>query len=152
MTYRAQEAERIGRHGRKLRPHSVLDSHKALFTSLRWARARKYEFDPSILELKRPRVPKPEADVYHMSQLRAILAACNRSVAQEKLMVRVLVGSGCARLRALRARAGRARRPVRRHDGLAHSRPGGAASALGRRRQGEEIAAGADHAEAGGGD
>ncbi len=85
MTYRAQEAERIGRHGRKLRPHSVLDSHKALFTSLRWARARKYEFDPSILELKRPRVPKPEADVYHMSQLRAILAACNRSVPQESI-------------------------------------------------------------------
>ena len=94
VTYRAQEAERIGKHGRKLRPHSVLDSHKALFTFLRWARARRYEFDPSILELKRPRVPKPEADVYHMSQLRAILAACNRSVPQEELMVRVLVGSG----------------------------------------------------------
>ena len=27
VIYRAQEAERIGKHGRKLRPHSVLDSH-----------------------------------------------------------------------------------------------------------------------------
>ena len=80
VTHRAKEAERIGKYGRKLRPHSVLDSHKALFTFPRWARARRYEFDPSILEVKRPRVPKPEADVYHMSQLGAILAACNRAL------------------------------------------------------------------------
>jgi hypothetical protein len=82
VTYRAQEAERIGKHGRKLRPHSVLDSHKALFTFLRWARTRRYEFDPSILELKRLRVPKPEADVYHMSQLRALLSRCRRRLSR----------------------------------------------------------------------
>jgi integrase/recombinase XerD len=94
VAYRAQEAARIGKHGRKLRPHTVQDAHKALFTFLRWARSRKYELDPDILELKRPRVPKPEADVYHMSQLRKILSACNRQVPQEELMVRILVGSG----------------------------------------------------------
>ncbi|HEY4026580.1 MAG TPA: hypothetical protein VGO86_09120 [Candidatus Dormibacteraeota bacterium] len=29
--YRAQEATRIGKHGRKLRPYSVFDSHRTLF-------------------------------------------------------------------------------------------------------------------------
>ncbi len=63
VAYRAQEAERIGKHGWKLRPDSVLDSHKVLFTFLRWARARRYELDLGFLELKRPRMPKPEAEV-----------------------------------------------------------------------------------------
>ena len=81
--YRAHEATRTGKHGRRLSPFSVLDSHKALLTFLRWARAEGYEFEGRIQELKRPIVPKPEAEVYHMSQLRAILAACNRRVPQE---------------------------------------------------------------------
>jgi integrase len=93
-SYRAREATRIGKHGRQLRPHTVLDSHKTLLTFLRWCRTEGYEFDPRILELKRPKVPKPEADVYHMSQLKAVLAACNRRVPQEELAVRILVGSG----------------------------------------------------------
>ena len=76
--YRAHEATRTGKHGRRLSPFSVLDSHKALLTFLRWARAEGYEFEGRIQELKRPIVPKPEAEVYHMSQLLAILAACNR--------------------------------------------------------------------------
>ncbi|HZU17847.1 MAG TPA: hypothetical protein VFD01_14755 [Candidatus Dormibacteraeota bacterium] len=92
--YRAQEAVRIGKHGRKLRPHTVLDSHRALLTFLRWARAEGYELDPRLLELKRPKVPRPEATVYHMSQLRAILAACNPRTPQEELAVRILVGAG----------------------------------------------------------
>jgi len=93
-TYRAQEATRTGKHGRQLSPFTVLDSHKALLTFLRWCRAEGYEFDGRILDLKRPKVPKAEADVYHMSQLRAILARCNRRIPQEELAVRVLVGSG----------------------------------------------------------
>jgi hypothetical protein len=36
-TFRAEEATRLGKHGRKLRPHSVLDSHKALRTFFRWS-------------------------------------------------------------------------------------------------------------------
>jgi site-specific recombinase XerD len=63
-------------------------------TFLRWARTEGYELDPRILDLPRPRVPKPEADVYHMAQLRAILAACNPRVPQEEMAVRILVGSG----------------------------------------------------------
>jgi site-specific recombinase XerD len=58
--YRAQEATQVGKHGRKLRPHTVLDSHRALLTFMRWAQAEGYEFDARILELKRPKVPKPE--------------------------------------------------------------------------------------------
>jgi CTP:molybdopterin cytidylyltransferase MocA len=39
---RAREATRIGKHGRQLRPHTVLDSHKALLTFLRWCRTEGY--------------------------------------------------------------------------------------------------------------
>jgi integrase/recombinase XerD len=92
--YRAREATRKGSHGRPLSPFTVLDSHKSLLTFLRWAKAEGYEFDPRILELKRPRVPKPEADVYHVSQLKEVLKACNREMPQEELAVRILVGSG----------------------------------------------------------
>ena len=41
---------RIAIHGRRLQPHSILDSHKALLTFFRWARAEGYQFDPRILE------------------------------------------------------------------------------------------------------
>jgi hypothetical protein len=36
--YRAREACRTGKHGRRLSPFTVLDSHKALLTFFRWAR------------------------------------------------------------------------------------------------------------------
>jgi integrase len=93
-TYRAELTTRIGKHGRKLRPHTVLDSHRVLLTFLRWAKTEGYEFDTRIMDLPRPRVSKPEAAVYHMAQLRSILAACNPQVPQEELAVRILVGSG----------------------------------------------------------
>ena len=123
VAYRAQEAARIGKHGRKLRPHTVQDAQKALSTFLRWAKSRKYELDPDILELKRPRVPKPEADVFHMSQLGEILVPCNRDVPQEELMVRILSLT-----------RGRVELRVRWDAGA----------------EGEEVPPRADHAEAGG--
>ena len=46
-TYRAELTTRIGKHGRRLRPHTVLDSHRALLTFLRWARAKGHELDPA---------------------------------------------------------------------------------------------------------
>jgi site-specific recombinase XerD len=92
--YRAELSTRIGRHGRQLQPHSILDSHKALLTFFRWARAEGYQFDPRILDLQRPKVPEKEPDVYHINQVKAILAACNPRVPQEDLIIRVLVGSG----------------------------------------------------------
>jgi hypothetical protein len=44
--YRAQEAVRIGKHSRRLRPHTVLDSHRALLTFLRRARAEATSSTP----------------------------------------------------------------------------------------------------------
>jgi site-specific recombinase XerD len=92
--YRAQLAVRLGRHGRRLQPRSVLDSHKALATFFRWASVKKYPVDAGILELKRPKAPKKEPTVYHIRQIKDILAACNPRVPQEDLVVRLLAGSG----------------------------------------------------------
>jgi integrase len=44
--------------------------------------------------LKAPRVPLKEATVFHIVQLRDVLAACNAERPQEELIVRMLVGSG----------------------------------------------------------
>jgi integrase len=86
------ESERQRRDGRPLQPRTLLDSHKALLTFFRWARAEGYAVDPRLLELKRPKVPSKEPTVYHMVQIREILAACNPQLPQEALAVRLLVG------------------------------------------------------------
>ena len=44
--------------------------------------------------LKAPRVPLKEATVFHIAQLRDVLAACNPERPQEELIVKMLVGSG----------------------------------------------------------
>ena len=44
-----------------------------------------YEVDGRILELASPRVPKKEPTVYHIAQLRTILAACKPEVPTEDL-------------------------------------------------------------------
>jgi site-specific recombinase XerD len=92
--YRAQLAVRMSKRGRRLAPRSVLDSHKALNTFFRWASAKRYPVDAEILKAKRPRAAKTEPTVYHIRQVKDILAACNRKVPQEDLVVRLLVGSG----------------------------------------------------------
>ena len=56
-------------------------------TFLRWARVEGYAVDPRLLELKRPKVPSKEPTVYHIAQLREILAACNLQLRQEALAV-----------------------------------------------------------------
>ena len=76
--YRAYLAERPSRNGGRLQPATILDSHRALSTLFRWARSEGYPVDARILELKRPRVPDKEPDVFHIAQLRQILAACTR--------------------------------------------------------------------------
>jgi integrase/recombinase XerD len=92
--YRALVATRRTRAGRTLEGRTVLDSHKALMTFFRWAAAEEYEVDGKILGLKLPRVPEKEATVFHVRELREVLAACNRAVPNEELAVRVLVGTG----------------------------------------------------------
>jgi len=53
--------------------------------------------DGRVLELTAPRVPDQEPTVYHIAQLKRILAACNPSVPTEDMVVRILVGSGLRR-------------------------------------------------------
>jgi integrase len=94
--YRAQLATRPGRrHGQPLQPKTILESHRAILCFLRWARREGYHVDGRILELTAPRVPDKEPTVYHIAQLRKVLAACNPAVPTEDLVVRILVGSGC---------------------------------------------------------
>ena len=64
---------------------------------MRWARRKGYAVDARILELTAPRVPDKEPTVYHISQVRKILAAYNPWVPTEDLVVCILVGSGLRR-------------------------------------------------------
>jgi site-specific recombinase XerD len=128
--YRAQLATRPGRHGQRLQPKTILESHRAILCFLRWARREGYHVDSRILELTAPRVPDKEPTVYHIAQVRKVLAACNPAVPTEDLVVRILVGSG------LRAGSLGSRRSLRCDDGLAGKRTRRAPGALGRRRQG----------------
>ena len=93
--YRAELATRPGKkHGRPLQARIIFDSHRALLTFFRWARAEGYAVEPRILELKRPKVPEKEPTVFHIRQVQEILAACNPKLPQEELAVRILLGSG----------------------------------------------------------
>ena len=95
--YRAQLAVRPGRWGGTLAPKTLLESHRAILCFLRWARREGYRTDDRILELTAPRVPDKEPTVYHIAQVRRVLAVCNPSVPTEDLVVRILVGSGLRR-------------------------------------------------------
>lgn len=92
--YRALVATRTAPSGKQLEGTSVLDSHKAVMTFLRWAAAEEYEVDPRVFTLRRPKVPEKEATVYHINEVRAILAACSSRRPVEEVAVRILVGSG----------------------------------------------------------
>lgn len=95
--YRARLASTPGRHGRPLQPDTLHGSHRAIGTFLRWACKEGYGIDSRILELPAPRIPEKEPTVYHIAQVRKLLAACNVAVPTEDLIVRVLVGSGIRR-------------------------------------------------------
>ncbi len=47
--------------------------------------------------MTQPRVPKKEPTVFHIAQVKRILAACNLAVPTEDLVIRILVGSGLRR-------------------------------------------------------
>jgi site-specific recombinase XerD len=95
--YRARLASTPGRNGRQRQPATLHGSHRAIRAFLRWATKEGYEVDPLILDLASPRVPKKEPTVYHIAQVRKVLAACKPEVPTEDLTVRVLVGSGIRR-------------------------------------------------------
>lgn len=78
-SFRARLAAKVGKHGRPLAPKTILEYHRAILCFLRWARREGYAVDPRILELTPPRVPDKEPTVYHIAQVKKLLAACNPS-------------------------------------------------------------------------
>ena len=109
--YRVWVAQRPTNRGRLPEPATLNDLHRLLMTFLRWAEDEGYAVDPRMRRLKAPRVPLKEATVFHIAQLRHVLAACNAERPQEELIARMLVGSG-VRAAELCGRA------VRAPDGL----------------------------------
>jgi integrase len=92
--YRAQMAARPGLRGRQIQPETLAGTVRALRAFFRWAHAEGYQVAPRILQLPRVRVPWKEPTLYHMTQVRDLLAACNPTLPQEALAVRILLGSG----------------------------------------------------------
>jgi len=92
--YRVWVAQRPTNRWRLPEPATLNDLHRLLMTFLRWAEDEGYAVDPRMRRLKAPRVPLKEATVFHIAQLRDVLAACNAERAQEELIVQMLVGSG----------------------------------------------------------
>jgi integrase len=90
--YRAELAGSLTRHGMPLRPESIHASHRGLRAFLRWASDSGYPVEPAVLRLRAPRREQREATVYHIAQVRQVLAACGGPT--EELAVRVMVGSG----------------------------------------------------------
>lgn len=82
--YRAYLSGRLTRSGRPIRPKTVAESHTALMTFLKWAKAEGYEVEPQVLELKRPRVPAQEPTGYHIAPLREVLKACDATRPEEQ--------------------------------------------------------------------
>src|ERR1700694_3241851 len=89
--FRAYMASRTRRDGRLLQPETLHASHRCVHTFLAWAEAEGYHVDGRMLRLPPPKRPRKEPTLYHLTQLRAILAACERP--EEALAVRLLVGS-----------------------------------------------------------
>ena len=66
-------------------------------TFFRWAVAEGYPVATRILQMPKVRVPWKEPTLFHITQLRSILTACNPQRPQEALAVRILVGAGVRR-------------------------------------------------------
>ena len=92
--WRVEVAGRQSKYGRPLAASTILDYHRLLKTFLAWARDEGYPVDPRIFRLKPPKTPQKEATVFHINQLRKMLAACREDIPQEELAVRILVGAG----------------------------------------------------------
>jgi integrase len=87
-------ATAVGSHGRPFEARSLQDVHKAMLTFFRWAEEEGYPVDSRLTRIKRPKAPEKEPTVFHIRQLREILAACSPDRPVEELMIKILVGSG----------------------------------------------------------
>ncbi len=90
--WRMALAARPTRSGRLYQPATIHSAQVMLKTFLGWAEDEGYPVDPRILRLKGVRVPLKEPTLFHIAQLRRILAACQHP--REDIAVRILVGSG----------------------------------------------------------
>ncbi|HEY4025479.1 MAG TPA: tyrosine-type recombinase/integrase [Candidatus Dormibacteraeota bacterium] len=90
--YRADLADSLTRHGRRLQPESLRASHRGVMAFLRWAAEEGYPVDEGLLRLRPPHRERKEATVYHVAQVRQILS-CWESPSEE-LAVKIMVGSG----------------------------------------------------------
>jgi integrase len=108
--YRLDLADRPTIHGRARQPDSLLTSHKAVKSFMRWAANEQYTVDARLLTLRRPKVAMKDVEILHVSQVKEVLRACNPKRPQEALMVRTIVGSGARAAEAV---------------GLAHPGPDG---------------------------
>jgi site-specific recombinase XerD len=84
--YRVDISQRLTSRGRLPEPATLNDLHRLLMTFLRWAEDEGYAVDPRTRRLKAPRIPLKEATVFHIAQLRDVLAACNPERPQEELI------------------------------------------------------------------
>jgi site-specific recombinase XerD len=75
--YRADLASRPGLRRKPIQPETLSGADRALRTFFRWAAAEGYPVAPRILQLPKVRVPWKEPTLFHVSQLREIVAACN---------------------------------------------------------------------------
>ncbi|MBV9101913.1 MAG: tyrosine-type recombinase/integrase [Candidatus Dormibacteraeota bacterium] len=90
--FRAYMAARTRQDGKPLQPATLHASHRSTHTFLAWAENEGYTVDGRMLRLRPPKRPRKEPTLFHITQLRAILAACERP--SEALAVRLLVGGG----------------------------------------------------------
>jgi len=121
---------------------------RAVMAFLRWAADAGFAVDEELLWLKPPRREHTEATVYHVAQVQKLLSA-RTALRSWRSGSWSAPASHHRTVRPGAAGTGRRVRPDARLDG---PRPGRAARAIGRRREGIEVEAGADHPEAGGGD
>jgi integrase len=92
--YRTELATTPSRRGRPRSEETLQDSHAAIRVFLRWADNEGYRIDPRLLKLPRIRIPQKEPTVYHITQVRQLLAACSADFPAQEVVVRILVGSG----------------------------------------------------------
>ena len=81
-----------GARGETLSKEALLGSQRAVRTFFGWALEDGYAIDERILGLKKTKLPKKEADVFHISQIRGMLGAC--ATETERVALRIFTGTG----------------------------------------------------------
>jgi site-specific recombinase XerD len=99
IAYRVHERQRAPRRANARSDHlqkaTLQASQRALRTFFGWAERDGYAIDRRILSLEKTRLPVQEADVFHVVQVRAMLAATRNET--EDLLLRILLASGARR-------------------------------------------------------